>query len=141
MKTFPRGIAATLLAVALVLSACGDDETSTATTTTTAAETPDPSTTTSAPTTTVAANATTVMLTVTDGVVEGGGRIAIPLGHTVTLVVTSDVDDEVHLHGYDLTADLTAGQPGELIFDATIPGVFEAELHDAGTPLAELEIS
>jgi hypothetical protein len=46
----------------------------------------------------------------------------------------------VHVHGYDLTADLAAGTPAELSFTATIPGVFEVELHDAGTVLRSLQV-
>ena len=45
------------------------------------------------------------------------------------------------MHGYDLDADLAPGAPAELTFDATIPGVFEVELHDAGTVLLSLQVS
>ncbi|RZU30556.1 hypothetical protein [Blastococcus saxobsidens] len=69
------------------------------------------------------------------------GRVPVPLGEPVTLVVTSDAPDELHLHGYDLTADLPPGQPAEVRFDATVPGVFELELHDAGTVLLTLQVS
>lgn len=78
---------------------------------------------------------------VAGGDVEGGGRHAVSTGDTVTIRVTSDVADEIHLHGYDLHADVEAGQTGELTFDATIPGVFEVELEDAGLPLLEIEVS
>ena len=44
------------------------------------------------------------------------------------------------MHGYDLT-DLAPGTPGRAsTFDATIPGVFEVELHDAGTVLLSLQV-
>jgi hypothetical protein len=59
----------------------------------------------------------------------------------VTLSVTSDVPDQVHLHGYDLEAGLTPGTPAEITFDATVPGVFEVELHDAGTVLLTIQVS
>ncbi|MGY1724290.1 hypothetical protein [Blastococcus sp. SYSU DS0533] len=76
-----------------------------------------------------------------DGRVTGDtGRVPVPLGEPVTVVVTSDVADEAHLHGYDRLADLVPGQPAELSFDATIPGVFELELHDAGTVLLTLQV-
>jgi heme/copper-type cytochrome/quinol oxidase subunit 2 len=68
------------------------------------------------------------------------GRVPVPAGEQVTLAITSDVADEVHVHGYDLTAALTRGQPTELTFAATIPGVFEVELHDAGTVLLTLQV-
>jgi hypothetical protein len=68
------------------------------------------------------------------------GRVPVAAGTPVTLVVRSDVADEVHVHGYDRTGDVTPGRPAELAFDATIPGVFEVELHDAGTVLLTLQV-
>ena len=68
------------------------------------------------------------------------GRVPVAAGEHVTLVITSDVADEVHVHGYDLEAELTPGQPTEIAFDATIPGVFEVELHEAGTLLLSLQV-
>lgn len=68
------------------------------------------------------------------------GRIAVPVGQPVTLSVTSDTADEIHVHGYDLAAPVTAGSPAELTIDATVPGVFEVELHDAGTVLLTLQV-
>jgi hypothetical protein len=68
------------------------------------------------------------------------GRVPVDLGEQVTLTVTSDAADEFHLHGYDLTADLVPGQPAVLTFTADIAGVFEAELHDAGTVLLSLQV-
>ena len=83
-----------------------------------------------------------IEVTVTGGQVTGDtGRVPVPAGEHVTLVVTSDAADELHLHGYDLTADLAPDTPAELTFPATIPGVFEVELHDAGTVLLTLQVS
>jgi hypothetical protein len=68
------------------------------------------------------------------------GRVSVDVGSAVTLVVTSDVADEVHVHGYDVTTELAAGTPAQLTFDATLPGVFEVELHEAGTVLLTLQV-
>jgi hypothetical protein len=68
------------------------------------------------------------------------GRIPVTLGEAVTLVLTNDVADEVHVHGYDETAELVPGLPTELTFDATVPGVFEVELHEAGTVPLTLQV-
>jgi hypothetical protein len=68
------------------------------------------------------------------------GRVAVPAGAAVTITITSDVADEAHLHGYDLETELTPGEPARLQFDATISGVFELELHDAGTQLLTLQV-
>ena len=82
-----------------------------------------------------------IEVTVAGGQVSGDtGRVPVPAGEQVTLVLTSDVADEVHVHGYDLTAELVPGQPSEIAFAATIPGVFEVELHDAGTVLLSLQV-
>jgi len=78
---------------------------------------------------------------VSGGEVSGNtGRVPVAAGEHVTLVLTSDVADEVHVHGYDLEAELSPGQPTEIAFDATIPGVFEVELHEAGTQLLSLQV-
>jgi hypothetical protein len=58
----------------------------------------------------------------------------------VRIVVDADVSDEVHLHGYDLMADVTPDEPATIDFVANAPGVFEVELEGAGKLLFELEI-
>ena len=79
---------------------------------------------------------------VSGGQVRGDtGRVPVAAGSHVTLVVTSDVADEVHVHGYDVEQELSPGQPAEIVLDATIPGVFEVELHEAGTTLLSLQVS
>jgi FtsP/CotA-like multicopper oxidase with cupredoxin domain len=72
---------------------------------------------------------------------QAGDRIAVALGEAVQLTVTSNVADEMHLHGYDLSALVTAGGSATLTFTADIPGVFEIELEESGEPLARLEVS
>ena len=100
---------------------------------------------TSAPATSATAEAPAgqrIEVTVTGGQVSGDtGRVPVPAGEHVVLVVTSDAPDELHVHGYDLSADLVPGTPATVEFDATIPGVFEVELHDAGMQLLSLQVS
>ncbi|WP_214405206.1 hypothetical protein [Pseudonocardia lacus] len=75
------------------------------------------------------------------GAVTGGVvRYAVPVGSTVELVVTSDVADEVHLHGYDRSGFVTAGASTSIRLVADLPGVFEAELEQRAVPLAELQV-
>jgi hypothetical protein len=69
------------------------------------------------------------------------GRVTVAAGTAVTLVVTSDVADEVHVHGYDIEKELAPGTPATLQFDATVAGVFEVELHHADTVLLRLQVS
>jgi hypothetical protein len=83
-----------------------------------------------------------VDLRVSGGNVQGGvQRHSIPVGSAVTVRVTSDVADEIHVHGYDLKQDVEAGSTAEISFTADIPGVFEVELENAGFKLADLEVS
>ena len=56
------------------------------------------------------------------------------------LVVTSDVADEVHLHGYDISRDVAAGGTARIAFRATIPGRFEVELEDRGVQIADMTV-
>lgn len=151
MGRTPFRRAAAILAAALLIAACGDDDTTTAADDTVAADTtsttqaPSTETETDAPATTTStppeSEGTLIDLSVSGGEVQGGGRTPVPLGDEVTIRVTSDVDDHVHLHGYDVLVDVVAGQPAELVFTADIPGVFEVELEDARILLVELEIS
>ncbi len=62
------------------------------------------------------------------------------LGGTLVITVAADVSDEVHLHGYDVLADVAPGQPAILEVAATIPGVFEVELEGARLELAVIEV-
>ena len=76
------------------------------------------------------------------GAVVGGlVRADIDLDSRVELVVRADVADEVHLHGYDLSADVAPGQPARISFTADVVGEFEVELEQLGIPLAELTVS
>ncbi len=154
------------LILGLVLASCGDDDDVTSDagsgSTSTAPAVDEPSSTTAAPapddypqpsateapaveTTTVGAEtdelvSTVIRIDVVGGGVTGGGRYSVAVGSEVSVQVTADVVDEVHVHGYDLTTDTVPGDAVELTFTADIPGVFEAELEEAGLPLFELEV-
>jgi glucose/arabinose dehydrogenase len=147
--------ARTFVAVALVVvSGCGGDATtttSTAETTPTPTETSAPSAPTS-PTTEVPTTAATADLEIAVSVigetvvvtVEGipaSGRIEIATGTAVRLTVAADIADEVHLHGYDVTDDVTPETPAVLEFTADIPGIFEVEFEDSHRLLVELQVS
>ncbi|WP_435070780.1 hypothetical protein [Amycolatopsis thermoflava] len=72
---------------------------------------------------------------------SGPDRVEVAAGRTVTIQVTTDAPDELHVHGYDRTADVVAGQPASVTFTADIPGVFEVELHHSGAALTELRVT
>lgn len=68
------------------------------------------------------------------------GRLVVGVGETVSIRVTSSRADEVHLHGYDLAAPVSADLPAAISFTADIPGVFELELEELGAELATLQV-
>ena len=68
------------------------------------------------------------------------GRVTVPLGSPVTLSVTSDVADEIHLHGYDRQAEIPAGGTASISFTANIPGIFEMELERSKLQLLQLRV-
>ncbi len=82
-----------------------------------------------------------IVLVVAGGkLVQGPAVISVPQGTPLTLQVTSDAADSLHLHGYDLTLSLKAGEPVELQFLADRSGRFEYELHHAHADLGALEV-
>ena len=82
-----------------------------------------------------------IELAIIDGKLEGGARrVSVDLSDNVTLRVSGNSDDAVHVHGYDLFVDLVEGA-GELTFEAVIPGVFEIELEDSHALLVRMEVS
>ena len=138
---------AVLAAVAaLTLAAC-DDGTPQATGTTTTTTIPAATTsTTTGPTTSVEPTTTAdptpvIEVRVAGGKVQGGvRRERVQSGETVVLRVVADVADEVHLHGYDRTANVAPGKPAQIRFTADITGVFEVELEQRKQPLLMLEV-
>ena len=134
---------------AFVFVGCGGEDTgavgTTSDPTVTSTETEPPATTeTTAPPTTTEPTPpppTTVRIRVVDGAPKGGiVREKIDQGDRVVIVVTSDVADEMHLHGYDVSRPVAAGGTVRLRFRATIPGRFELELEERGVPIAELTV-
>jgi hypothetical protein len=81
----------------------------------------------------------TVRIVVRGGEPVGGVRnVTVSKGRQVVLIVTSDVADEVHLHGYNLKRDVVPGSPARLPFRSTIVGTVEVELEQRGLPLARI---
>jgi len=79
---------------------------------------------------------------IVDGMPAGGVReLEFGAGDRIRFEVESDVADEVHVHGYDVSKDVEAGGSVRFDFPATIEGVFEVELEDRAEPIAELRVS
>ena len=66
--------------------------------------------------------------------------IRVDKGDIVRFRVRAPEDEEVHVHGYDISRDVKAGETERIFFKATIDGIFEIEFEHAGTPIAELRV-
>ncbi|HET8652062.1 MAG TPA: hypothetical protein VFM13_05775 [Gaiellaceae bacterium] len=139
----PRSIlllaAAVVVAVGLfvVLRPGDDDESASPGTTTSATTTETGSTTVAPPPPPARPGPARVEVTIQGGVPVGGPRrVTVAKGRRVVLVVTSDVADHVHLHGYDIMRDVAPGSPARIAFQASIVGTVEAELEDSGVQIA-----
>ena len=71
---------------------------------------------------------------------SGPEVIQVRQGDELSLKVSVDQADELHLHGYDLHAQLRPGEPALLHFRAEHSGRFEFELHRSGLQLGVLEV-
>lgn len=89
-----------------------------------------------------AARITVIAVEVANGaVVDGQEEYEVARDAVVEIIVTADVSDEVHVHGYDEFADVAPGEAGTLTFVASIPGIFEVEFEGSGLLLFDLVVS
>jgi len=83
----------------------------------------------------------TISIKVRGGKASGDtGRIAVPVGTPIVLSVSSDVADEIHVHGYDRKAKIPAGATAAVTFVANTPGVFKVELENSKLQLLQLQV-
>ncbi len=146
-----RALAAAAAALLLAVTGCAADDDTPDTGTTAGAGaarsgSPSPTTappTSSSPTTAQETRSSSVEISVA---VAGGKvrpatqRVKIPRDSRVRLLITSDIDDEVHVHGYDLEETLEAGRTATIEFVADQQGVFEVETHEKALALLQLEV-
>ena len=122
------------LALLLALASCGSGDSPTI-------AVPETTPTTTASTASGATSGAVLAVRVRGGsVVEGASRQRATVNQSVTIRVTSDVTDEVHVHGYDKKFEVAAGRTGEVTFVANIPGVFEVEFERSHRLLFTLEV-
>ncbi len=130
-------ITAPLVALVLVLSACGGSGTT---------DTTSPAVDSSVPVTAdpAAGKLAPVTINVTVGTDSGADRReSVALGAPVTVnLVNPGGDDEFHLHGYDLsTGETPKGVTSSISFTAEKAGEFELESHVSGEVLVVLVVS
>ncbi|MFI6422750.1 hypothetical protein ACIBG6_35815 [Streptomyces sp. NPDC050842] len=83
----------------------------------------------------------TVALTITGKTVQPPpSRIELKKGERLTLRVTGDRADTLHVHGYDRELPLSPGVPATLTLTADRTGLFEVETHESGLLLTQLVV-
>jgi plastocyanin len=133
-------VAAATATFVAVLTGCGSANDGTPAATTSSESSMPPSATPSA-SSSPSSNVVAVDVTISGGQIEPPpARIDVPVGRTVRMTVTSDEHDELHVHGYDLEAELTPGEPGTIEFVADQTGLFEVEGHHSGLQLFQLAV-
>jgi FtsP/CotA-like multicopper oxidase with cupredoxin domain len=142
-----RWLLAGVLAGCCLLAGCGDDgggggaAATTVATTAATSTSAGPSSSTRETTTTAGFSGVLVEARVTgDSVQTASRRVRIDRGQKVRIRVQADRAEEVHLHGYDLSADVAPGRAAVIDFTADAPGVFEVELEQSKLKLFELQV-
>jgi plastocyanin len=129
------------VAVLLLLAACasGSDSARTAVSATTTSGSPSAGIASGEPN--PAAPVVVVNVSVRDGkVTPKPHRVDVKLGANVRLQVTSDEDDVLHVHGYEVEEPLEAGHTTTVELTADQPGVFEVETHESELLLLQLAV-
>jgi ABC-type Fe3+-hydroxamate transport system substrate-binding protein len=68
-------------------------------------------------------------------------RVVVQPGQAVRLVVSSDVPDQVHVHGIEILTDVSPGRQTVISFVADAPpGLLDVELEQLGVRLLQLEM-
>jgi hypothetical protein len=127
-------------ALVVVLAACGSDNNGGASTTpapsspAASGTAPSPASTgdTAAPTASSIAGASNEIIVhvgVDDAATVGSRVENVKLGDNVILRLTSDSDENYHVHGYDLEQKVAAGVEAQFEFKADMAGDFEVESH------------
>src|SRR5215207_9120068 len=84
----------------------------------------------------------TVKVTIAEGkVTPNAASVRVDIGQTVQISAISDIQESLHVHGYDKTLTLTPGQPTAVTFVADQSGVFEIETHEGGKLVVKLIVS
>ncbi len=142
--------AAVVAATAVALAGCSSGTPTPAVTTPTTTASPSTSMTssttsstspTSSATTSTTASGRTIAIAVTGSTVTPPpAQVDLPVGQTLTLVVTSDHDDQLHAHGFEVEEDIRAGVPATIDLTGKDPGVYEVELHHPALTLLTVAV-
>ena len=82
-----------------------------------------------------------IAITITGSTVTPApSQVDLATGAVLELVVTSDHDDELHAHGFEVEAALTAGQPATVRLVGGEAGVYEVETHEPALTLLTVAV-
>ena len=73
--------------------------------------------------------------------VDGIAELEYDVGDQIRFEVSSDIDAEVHIHGYELTEEVPGGKSVEFDFPADLDGIYEVESHTTEQQIAELRVN
>jgi hypothetical protein len=121
-------VAVVAIVVAVASGRSDDNGGSSTTATTTATQSGGTGTT----TTTAAPRPDEFKLQIKGGEPVGGVQdFKVKKGDQVTIVVTADAPDDIHIHGVDIEKSVEPGRPTTFKFTANIEGIFDIESHVA----------
>lgn len=139
-----RGAVAAAAATMLVLGACGSDASSEASDDAEPAATPTTSAAPSAsatPTPSAEAGVVVDVRLTPDGPEPRGERVEVTVGEPVTLNVSSEVADEVHVHSDpEVSIDVQPGDEVSRTFTIDRPGQVAVESHETDAVIVQLVV-
>jgi hypothetical protein len=66
--------------------------------------------------------------------------VDLGVGEKLTLTVTSDHADQLHIHGFEVEKNLVAGVPLSVTLTGDQPGVYEVETHHPELRLLKIAV-
>ena len=67
-------------------------------------------------------------------------ELEVKKGDRVAFAARADEDEEIHVHGYDISKEAPAGKRVEMSFKADITGIFEIEYEHAHEQIGQLRV-
>ncbi|WP_369820404.1 cupredoxin domain-containing protein [Phycicoccus sp. Soil803] len=132
------------LPLALGLAACGssgDDSGTGGSTSSSTTSSSSSSSGSSSSSSSSSASGRTIAITVTGSkVTPAPATVDLAVGEQLTLTVTSDHADQLHIHGFEIEKDLVAGTPLSVTVTGAQPGVYEVETHHPELRLMKIAV-
>jgi hypothetical protein len=139
-----RRLAAVVLPLVLLAGCGGSDDAADSTSSTTASAAPSltSSSSTGPETTTTSAEAGRVLQITVAGkqVTPSPGTVELRVGERLSLTVTSDVANELHIHGFEVEKELQPNQAVTVELVGQDRGTFEVETHHPELLLAKITV-